>query len=227
MAQKKKDLNFEIPNSIFNFHPNEIKDSYVLLPVFQDTTNEELQSILNINQAIFHEELFFSKKLGEIYQTANFIFLGLGEKKKFHPENIINVFKALGNYLTLSGPTKITIKIPLYLEEVLLNWVNLYKENKNDPWNRKDQTKTTSDNIYFDYVSDYNLEELIKTMIYSIELGGFSLAIYKNQKNQKKSRVEIGFDTSIKTKDLSKIIDEAKKCFSFNECISLYCIITC
>jgi len=210
MAQKKKDLNFEIPNSIFNFHPNEIKDSYVLLPVFQDTTNEELQSILNINQAIFHEELFFSKKLGEIYQTANFIFLGLGEKKKFHPENIINVFKALGNYLTLSGPTKITIKIPLYLEEVLLNWVNLYKENKNDPWNRKDQTKTTSDNIYFDYVSDYNLEELIKTMIYSIELGGFSLAIYKNQKNQKKSRVEIGFDTSIKTKDLSKIIDEAK-----------------
>jgi len=186
MAQKKKDLNFEIPNSIFNFHPNEIKDSYVLLPVFQDTTNEELQSILNINQAIFHEELFFSKKLGEIYQTANFIFLGLGEKKKFHPENIINVFKALGNYLTLSGPTKITIKIPLYLEEVLLNWVNLYKENKNDPWNRKDQTKTTSDNIYFDYVSDYNLEELIKTMIYSIELGGFSLAIYKNQKNQKK-----------------------------------------
>jgi leucyl aminopeptidase len=210
IKSKNKNELFNIPSSIFYFHPNEIKNSYILLPVFQDTTNEEIQSILNIKESILREELFFRKKVGEIYQTSNFIFLGLGEKKKFNPDIIINSFKPLGNFLSLSGPTRITIQIPFYLEEWLLEWSHLYKENKNDPWYPSKNHPNNKEIQYFDYVYTYDLEELIKTIIYSIELGGFSLAIYKNQKNHKKNRVDIGFNVSLKEKDLSRLIHKAK-----------------
>ncbi|GIX40479.1 MAG: hypothetical protein KatS3mg129_0212 [Leptospiraceae bacterium] len=208
MAQKTKDKleHFNIPNSIFHFHPSELKDSFILVPVFQEITNEQIQSLLNINEPIFNDDLFFRKKIGEIFQKSNYIFLGLGEKKKFHPEIIFNAFKPLGNYLTQAGPSKITILIPFYIEETILEWSNIYKENQNDPWfntNHKEKS-------YFDYVYDYNLKEFIKTMIYSIELGGFSLGIYKNQKNHKKSRVDIGINTSLKTKELTQLIHIAK-----------------
>lgn len=212
MALKKKTKNQEIqiPKSIFHFHTDEIKDSIKIIPIFQEISNDDLKSILSITENILRDDLIFRKKLGEIYQTQNYIFLGLGEKNKFHPEVILTAFKSLGNILSSTGPSKATILIPFYLEEVLLNWKNLYKENRNDPWFSKNNKSNQETFSYFDYVVDYSLEELIKTMIYSIELGGFSLAIYKNQKNHKKTRVEIGFICSINSKDLSKIIYEAK-----------------
>ncbi|MCS7206180.1 MAG: leucyl aminopeptidase family protein [Leptospiraceae bacterium] len=210
--QNKKQEIFEVPKSIFHFHPNVLSNAPTLIPVFVETSDEVLKKALQTEEEFLPKGIFFNKKVGEVYSHKNWIFLGLGEKKKFHPEVILSSFRILGYHLANSGPEEINIFIPFYLEEVLLEFSSLDKDSQNDPWiygiSKEHEAK---DRIFFDYVVNYSIEELVKTIIYAIELGGFSLGIYKkNQKNQKKTKVDIGFQVLYNSKQFADIIKEAK-----------------
>ncbi|MFN3603221.1 MAG: leucyl aminopeptidase family protein [Leptonema sp. (in: bacteria)] len=212
-----KEKEIVIKKSILHFYPRELKDSSLVLPVFQETTNEEIQTILEKKEEYFREDLFFKKKVGEIYQKENLIFLGLGERKKFHLEILFNAFRSFGANLSLSGPSKITILFPFYLEETLIELAN--KINKNDPFLLENENKKNSEFYLFDYITSFGLEESLKTMIFALEVGSYSLGIYKTTKNSIKTKIEIGFRINLTQKQTQDISNEAK---SIAELINLY-----
>lgn len=205
--KEKKDIT--IPKSILHFHPTELKDSFFVIPVFTETNNEEINQLLEKSEQFFNENQFFKKKPGEIFQLNQYIFLGLGERKKFHPEVLITAFRNLGYSLSLSGPSRISILLPFYLEETFIEFTS--KINKNDPLILEEIHKKTNNEIVFhDYISEFDNIQYIKTIIFALELGAFSLDIFKTNKNAKKTRLEIGFKIELNQKKLLEIINEAK-----------------
>lgn len=200
-----------VPKSIFTFHSEPLPHSSWIIPVFQETSSKDVRNLFQIEEEIFPQNSFFSKRAGEIYQFKNWIFLGLGEKRAFHPEVLVHAFRALGYLLSHSGPGKVTISIPAYVETVIEKFSKLEKENLNDPWkHRYGKEYTSRDRIFFDYVMEYSLQEAIKTIIYAIETGGFSLGIYKSSASSRSREVAIGFATSLPQNDLNALIKEGK-----------------
>ncbi len=210
------ELNKSIENH-FHFYPHEIKDSYLLIPVFKETRKEIISHLTNTNESLLTDDLFFKRKVGEIYQISKFVFLGLGEELKFNPDVSLSAFKQFGYYISQSGPKKITILIPIYIDEAIQKWNELYKSNLNDPWNIKQSFQiqknkklrdSGSKKIFFDYTYEYNIEELIKTIIYAIGIGGYSTSFYKKN-NQRRTGINIGFSCEIDVERLKKIIQES------------------
>lgn len=205
--KQKKDIG--VPKSILHFYPTELKDSFFVIPVFTETKNEEINKLLGNSEQFFNENHFFKKKPGEIFQIHQYIFLGLGERKKFHPEVLGTAFRNLGYSLSLSGPSKITIFLPFYLEETFIEFTN--KIDKNDPFLLEDIHKKNDNEIFFyDYVLEFDNIQYIKTIIIALELGAFSLDIFKTNKNSKKTKLDVGFKIEMNQKKILEIINEAK-----------------
>lgn len=201
-----KEINLK--KSILHFHTKELKDSFLVVPVFQETTNQEINTIFNLKEEFFKEELFFKKKVGEYYQIQNFIFLGLGERKKFHPEVFLNAFKNFGYSLASSGPSKITIFFPFYLEEALIEYTD--KKTKNDPMTRSKENKKNEEFILLDYITNFDLSQALKIILISLEIGAYSLDIYKKNQNSKKTKIEIGLKVNLLQKQILDILNESK-----------------
>lgn len=134
--------------------------------------------------------------------------MGLGERKKFHPEIFIDVFKTFGYHLSLSGPSKITIMFPFFIEEALIEFTD--KINKNDPMVISSESKKSEEFALLDYITNFDLSQALKIIIIALEMGAYSLGIYKKNQNSKKTRIDIGFKINLLQKQISDIIYESK-----------------
>lgn len=181
--------NFGLISPPFDLHFSG-KADYTVIPVFSDYTDDEWRRFTNGMK----KNQFFKGKVAEVLPTENSLLLGLGDRSKFHPDNIASAYRLIGAKLANIRPESVAIQIPETLVSVVKNHTALF-ENNFDPYvmpsseiKKSHSKKTTKSNeskssYSPDYLQPFSESDLVFQIVYSIYLGGSSTAILKSKKN--------------------------------------------
>jgi leucyl aminopeptidase len=164
-----------------------------VLPVFSDYSDEEWNSLAG---GVKRTE-FFKGRPGEILLTEASILLGLGERKRFHPDTPVSAFRALGAQLRSVLPAVVRIHLPAVLFSVAKEYADL-ASNLPDPYRQlKSEMRQTGKDVVPDYTGPFSEEDLIFQVVYALFLGGSTTSILKTESesptesSSRKKRVRI------------------------------------
>ncbi|MBW7858129.1 MAG: hypothetical protein H3C43_07550, partial [Leptonema sp. (in: Bacteria)] len=188
---------------------------YTVIPVFSDYTDDEWRRFANGNK----KNQFFKGKVAEIMPTDTALIVGLGERSKFHPDNLVSAYRLIGAKLAAIRPESVTIQIPETVVSVVKNYATFF-ENGFDPFvfsaePKKRQPKKTTKNSATksestftpDYLQPFGEADLVFQIVYSIYIGGSTTAILKSKKSEDSNElVEAKKSTKPKSKSIKLVV---------------------
>lgn len=172
-SRKPVDPGFSPPPFDLSFEGEAIP---AVLPVFSDYTDEEWKRWVGGVK----KTDFFKGHPGEILPSGATVLLGLGERKRFHPDTLVTAFRALGARLLSIRPEVIGIQLPATLFSVAREYAALAGDPP-DPFLKpvEDPERKVPD-----YLQPFSEADVIFQAMYAVYLGGSSTAILKTETDE-------------------------------------------
>jgi len=176
----------------------------LVLPVFSDYSDSEWKSQAKANKAHFFD---FKGSAGQTLKTEKALLLGLGDRKNFHPDVIVQSFRALGAKIASVKPESVKIEIPSALIATVESYGSL-AANPPDPF-----VSAISDNQkskkFPDYFQPFDVSDLVFQIVYSMYLGASPIGMLKTRTDESDDTTKDSKASKSKSKAISVVLSAA------------------